>query len=123
MIDLSNLFKLRQQLHDAITSKNIQILKQLLGNVNFINLNYVDKEGQTPLHRSCRLGNLKIVELLCEYGASQMIINRDGWFPIHLAAYYGHIHIVSYLLKQQQTKQSENNNDELLVFNFSKLKI
>ena len=123
MIDLSNLFKLRQQLHDAITSKNIQILKRLLDNVNFINLNYVDKEGQTPLHRSCRLGNLKIVELLCEHGASQMIINRDGWFPIHLAAYYGHIHIVSYLLKQQQTKQNENKNDELLVFNFSKLKI
>lgn len=102
MIDFSSLYKLRTELAQAIKLNNVEQLRLLL-NTNLVNLNYVDKEGQTLLHRSCQLGHTTIVEVLCEFGASQHIKNLEGWFPIHLAAYYGHMDIVYYLLKQQTT--------------------
>jgi len=50
------------------------------------------------------------VEYLCESGASQNLKNKEGWFPIHLAAYYGHIDIVFYL------KQLAQRNNDIAVF-------
>ncbi len=111
MLDFSSLFELRSDLHRAITSNNVEQLKELISQSKHqINLNYIDREGQSPLHRSCSLGFKSIVEYLCESGASQNLKNKEGWFPIHLAAYYGHIDIVFYL------KQLAQRNNDIAVF-------
>ena len=49
-------------------------------------------------------------------GASQAIKNRDGWFPIHLASYLGHIDIVTYLLDTSSTNKSSPDNDVICVY-------
>lgn len=120
MFDFSSLYEMRSHLHRAINSNNVDQLEQLLLR-NEINLNYIDKRGQSPLHVSCSLGHGAIVKLLCERGASQNLKNKEGWFPIHLAAYHGHADIVFFLRKQnnqdiaiqdQQEEEDDDNNDE-----------
>ena len=111
MLDFSSLFELRADLHRAIASNNIEQLRELFSRSKHqVNLNYIDREGQSPLHRSCTLGFKSIVEYLCESGASQNLKNKEGWFPIHLAAYYGHMDIVFYL------KQLGQRNNDIAVF-------
>lgn len=122
MIDFSSLNKRRLELGTAITSSDIDQIHSILGSPTtitttttattghtsplkstsyLVNLNYLDKDGQTPLHLACLLGNLSICKLLVEAGASQSIKNKDGWFPIHIASYLGHIDIVMFLLDER----------------------
>lgn len=107
MLDFSKLSKLRLDLNDAIKREDFDALNKLIGVDNdsdrLHNLNYVDRNGQTPLHLSCGVGNLSIVKLLVESGgANQHIKNQDGWFPIHVASFYGHYDIVMYLLGDEK---------------------
>lgn len=109
MIDFSSLNKLREELGTAISVNDIERIESLVRRPNskseasgssqyLANLNYLDKDGQTPLHLACLVGSVAICRLLMEAGASQAIKNRDGWFPIHLASYLGHVDIVVHLL-------------------------
>jgi hypothetical protein len=103
MYDFSNLFKLRAELTEAIGNNDLTTIKKLLSNEeNTIkNLNYLDKDGQSPLHTSCISGNFEICKLLVEKGATQCLKNKDGWYPIHLASYYGNVKVVQYLLDEK----------------------
>jgi ankyrin repeat protein len=123
MIDLTSLYQKRADLIECINKNDIKKLKCLLsGDITTIenenissnqqnnlfknstttmNLNFVDRDGQTPLHRSCLNGNLNIVKLLVENGSSQNIKNKDGWFPIHIATYFGHLDIVMFLINEK----------------------
>ena len=103
MIDFTNLYKLRNELCDAILNEDLKKLHEILLATDFINLNYIDNEGQTPLHRSCKIGNLNIVKLLLSNGASLNLTNRYGWYPIHIASYFGYTDIVLYLIQQSST--------------------
>lgn len=111
MIDLTKLYTLRNDIHDAIENEDINKLNKLFKtSTTFINLNYIDsKDGQTPLHKSCIIGNLDILKLLIENGANLNITNKNGWYPIHLASYFGNTQIVLYLL-QLNTNDSDNNS-------------
>ena len=100
MLDLSNLYAIRSELYNAIKEQNMDKLSKFLVNSKtYVNLNFIDKDGQSPLHRSCILGNLDMVKLLVKYGANYNLANRDGWYPIHLASYFGFAHIVMYLIE------------------------
>jgi ankyrin repeat protein len=103
MLDFTNLYTLRQNICDAILNENVEKLEEILLNEKFINLNYIDNEGQTPLHRSCKIGNLNIVKILINNGASLNLTNRYGWYPIHIASYFGYIKVVMYLIEQQKS--------------------
>ena len=105
MIDFSKLLKKRAQLTDAIVERDLESVRFILGDLStgskqLFNLNYTDRDGQSPLHRSCFIGDLSIVKLLINNGASQDIPNKDGWFPIHLASFNAHIDIVKYLIDE-----------------------
>jgi ankyrin repeat protein len=63
-----------------------------------LNVNFVDSDGQTPLHQSCMDGNLEVVKLLVRHGADVRLANRDGWSPLHVASFCGFYDIVSYLV-------------------------
>ena len=113
MLDFSNLMKQRAELTNAINTNNLEELAQILKASNYINLNYVDSEGETPLHRSCAKGNLEMVKMLVQYGANQSVKNRAGWFPIHLASFYGYMDIFLFLIDQNNFKHQAN----LIVYN------
>lgn len=109
MFDFTQLNRLRSQLSHAIVTNDLDLFSQLVGSSNeskdtpgrLHNLNYLDTDGQTPLHRTCHRGQLAFVKLLVENGANQHIQNKDGWYPVHLAGYYGHCDIVKYLLSEE----------------------
>ena len=109
MYDFTNLYNLRSNLTEAIESNDLNRLNNILGRKekqlsNETNLNFVDKDGETPLHRSCSRGSLGIVKTLVQHGASQCILNTRGFYPIHLAAFYGHSDVVKFLLDSNNFK-------------------
>ena len=114
MLDLSNLYATRAELYNAIKENNLaKLSKMLMANKqNYINLNFIDKDGQSPLHRSCIIGNLDMVKMLVKFGANYNLANRDGWYPIHIASYFGFAHIVMYLIEtaEEDFAQSECNS-------------
>ncbi len=108
MLDFSSLTKLRQELDEAVLSDDPCRLSKLIslnenGN-NFVNVNYICSDGQTLLHKACKAGNLSMCRVLVENGASQNIKNKQGWFPIHLASYHGHLDVVLFLLNDNNFK-------------------
>ena len=109
MFDFSSLNKLRDDLNRAIVNNDLDLFSLLVNKQDTAaderlhNLNYLDKDGQTPLHRSCYHGNLEFTKLLVENGANQHIQNKDGWYPVHLASYHGHSEIAKYLLSQDNS--------------------
>jgi len=112
MYNFNKLYKTRADLIELINRNDLKALSGLLlesneptNESNYINLNFVDRDGQTPLHRSCQLGHLHITQCLIKHGASQSIKNKDGWYPIHLATFFGHFDIVMYLLDENNFKK------------------
>jgi ankyrin repeat protein len=97
MIDFSSLYRIRDDLNDAIKTEDLTCLAKIMSKENF-NLNYIDKNGQSPLHMCCAVGNLDMIRILIDNGASINLINRDGFYPIHIASYYGFADIVGYLI-------------------------
>ena len=110
MLDFTNLYKLRKDLCEAILKEDLKRLNSILLENDFINLNYIDNEGQTPLHRSCKIGNIDIVKLLLNNGASLNLTNRYGWYPIHIASYFGYTNIVIYLIQQSSSSPADNSS-------------
>jgi ankyrin repeat protein len=98
MIDFTRLYAVRKDLNDAIRAEDVARLSKIVTNENF-NLNYIDKNGQSPLHMCCTIGNLEIIKILVDNGASIHLINRNGWYPIHLASYHGFVDVVLYLIE------------------------
>ena len=114
MLDLTKLYLLRQELNEAIRSKDLKKLSYLLTANERVNLNYLDStDGQTPLHKSCTTGCLTITKLLVEYGACKSIQNSEGWFPIHLASFYGHMDVVMFFLSLDKRKLSNQSTSML----------
>lgn len=114
MFDFSSLIKLRADLIESINTNDLRRLSKLLNDnqveeveTQYINLNFIDRDGQTLMHRACRLGNLEILKILVKHGASQNIKNKDEWFPIHLATYYGHFDLVKYLINENNFKHQD----------------
>jgi ankyrin repeat protein len=57
----------------------------------------VSKDGETPLHRAARGGNLACVTLLVNHGAFINAKNKEGWAPAHYAAWAGAEEVVKFL--------------------------
>lgn len=56
--------------------------------------------GPTPFHLAARCGALDVVSCLVACGASMLLVDKDGWAPIHLAAFYDHSRIVSLMVRK-----------------------
>ncbi|BFZ19958.1 hypothetical protein BsWGS_22997 [Bradybaena similaris] len=85
----------REAVQNGDTTELQRILEEREGKIN---VNLFDKEGQTALHHSCFKGNLELVKLLVRFGADVRLANRDGWNPLHIAAYGGHNDIFLFLM-------------------------
>ncbi len=53
----------------------------------------------TPLHYSCKNGNLVATNLLLDHGAPCNIMGESSYAPLHLASRYGYTNVVNMLLK------------------------
>jgi ankyrin repeat protein len=55
-------------------------------------------DGRTPLHTACAWGNLHVAKLLHEHGAQFDVEQIGGHSCIHLAASYGRVDVLQWLL-------------------------
>ena len=84
---------------EAVRNGDVTELHRLLEELQSkVDVNGYNVDGQTALHQSCLSGNLELVKLLVQFGADARLTNRDGWSPLHLAAYRGHRDIALYLI-------------------------
>lgn len=73
-------------LHHAVKMKSIDIAEVLLAWKN-VDVNCVNKNGETPLHRAAYFGDTKMLKLLLDHGANiNAICRKDGSTPIFRAA-------------------------------------
>ena len=56
-----------------------------------------DGNGYTPMTYYCRRGNVTMVRYLIAHDADCRITDTDGYFPLYVAAYYGHLEIIKLL--------------------------
>lgn len=62
-------------------------------------VNKKDHKGEVQLHRSCRRGNINVVNRLLEVpGIDVNVPDNAGWTPLHEAVHYGHTACVQALL-------------------------
>jgi ankyrin repeat protein len=65
-----------------------------------IDLNCLEYNGQSLVHLCCLYNRLDLLKLFVEFGNCDILaMNHDGWLPLHIAVYLGHMNIVLYLLK------------------------
>jgi ankyrin repeat protein len=84
-------------LHDAATTKGgTSNVEKLISEGKEVNVR--DKEGMTPLHKSCFLGHVETVKLLIQNGAGVNAKNDKGETPLHFAADGGMPEIVQILI-------------------------
>lgn len=95
---------------------NAAVLKRLLE--LGLPVNSVSRTGDTPLHNAVFRDNIKIVELLLDYGADVTIQNRDGLNPVRLAKQKKHHQILEKL--EQHIKANGINLYEIPQRLFSK---
>jgi ankyrin repeat protein len=63
------------------------------------------------LHYACVHGNLDSVRLLVEAGADISPQDKDGDFPLSLAAGYDHPDVISYLLEKGASVNCQSTKD------------
>ncbi|KAK8374810.1 hypothetical protein O3P69_017791 [Scylla paramamosain] len=56
-----------------------------------------NEKGETPLHKACIAGNLKMVKKLLQQNHPVNLRDNCGWLPIHEAANHGYYEIVQVL--------------------------
>ncbi|KAK0051744.1 hypothetical protein Bpfe_018751 [Biomphalaria pfeifferi] len=90
-------------LFTAVMCKQPAIVKYFLSLVNpTLDVNQTAETGNTPLHAAANIGDLQIVELLCQ--CDRINVNCVNYqceqaTPLHLAVMHGHTEIIECLLK------------------------
>lgn len=97
--------KMNQALWEAIANNQPEICKLLLSRKNYGELvaqtNARGPNEETSLHMAGKIGNLKICEILLEYGEVTEVNtkNADGCTPLHLACKFGHYLTAQFLIR------------------------
>ncbi|XP_061185021.1 ankyrin-2-like [Saccostrea echinata] len=100
----SNLLDVRDRfsnsvLHDAARGGNIQIVKLLIE--KGMDINTLQKDGETILHQSCRSGKMEMCRYLVNHSSDLLEIrDNNGWTVLHSACRGGRIEIVSFLIQK-----------------------
>ena len=85
-------------LHQAIGRNELPLLQSYLDQGANINAVPEDAGGQTALMMACRTNKLEAVRLLLERGADTTISDKDGYSPMHGAAFHGNAKVVKLLI-------------------------
>ena len=81
----------------AVAKGNIEAVKQHLAAGT--NVNAIDVDGETPLHKAALMGHKKIAELLISAGADANVKFRDGTTPLDWAVGHKHPEIANLIRK------------------------
>ncbi|XP_052247537.1 tyrosine-protein kinase HTK16-like [Dreissena polymorpha] len=67
---------------------------------NGANVNCLDKDGSTPLHKCCSGNKAGIISILINEGKANVNERnpKSGWSPLHMAAFKGHLECIKILL-------------------------
>ncbi|XP_024373874.1 putative E3 ubiquitin-protein ligase XBAT35 isoform X1 [Physcomitrium patens] len=112
-VDMGNGTSKEEQLYQAVQTGNVRVVKALQHDGT--SLEFVDKEGRTPLHVACASGNMfDMVLTLLNLGANVKAYQpgSHGGTPLHLAAKNGSDRIV-YLLLSRGADPLAVNDDAL----------
>ena len=90
--------------HEACGKNDLDAAKRLVGEISGKNvkkeIDGIDIDFYTPLHRSCENGCLDVCAYLLELGARPDVSHPglDGWTPLHIGAWKDRVEIVKLLL-------------------------
>ena len=90
-------------LFSAVFSNDIPKLKMLLSQVKCLSGTH---RGQTLLTLAISLGNLEIVQMLLDAGASTLVKNDAGWNPFQEATSNGDRRIMELIYRQRRRELS-----------------
>jgi len=86
-----------QELINAVAAGDMNKVDDILTTDAYVDVNYTNKNGYTPLLAACRKDNLYIVRTLLDNGANVNIPNSNN-SPLNNAVKSGHIDVVNELL-------------------------
>lgn len=86
-----------QAFHRAAINNSQEVINYLLDNVGYLDINSLDKDGNTALMLAAKNGNYDVVVNLIANGANINKENRKGKTALTLAAESGHADIMKYL--------------------------
>ncbi|KAL1458264.1 hypothetical protein WDU94_008426 [Cyamophila willieti] len=85
----------------AVEKESIDIIQAIL-KVDNLDLNLRDESMYTPLHRACRMGNLKIVKLLVDRGFDVNAQTENQFTPLLEAIESRQYEVIEYLLQHEK---------------------
>ena len=93
----NSVYNSNESLHNAVLNGNVELTRQLLLTED-VEINTLLPPGWSALHHACRLGNLKIIKLLLEFGADPSVPNDEGFTPLLIAVTNGYFDAAAYLI-------------------------
>lgn len=84
--------------------------ENLYRQAEFGNLDYRNKEGETMLHLAAKDGDVKLVDLLIQFGVDVNIADVIGNLPAHFAAEMGNFEILEKLKDCGANMEAKNKN-------------
>lgn len=85
-------------LHIAARLGRRDVAEMLISKGAEINKTYGDFMGWTPLQYAASAGKVDMIEYLLQMGAKMDVVAKNGDYPIHTAARYGHIPAIKKLM-------------------------
>lgn len=86
-------------LHCAVKNSQPEVVECLL-NKRMLDIEVEDQFGLTPFHMACKANDIRIMEILLDYGASIERSMRQGWTPLIWACINGQLAVAQVLLKR-----------------------
>jgi ankyrin repeat protein len=76
-----------------------------------VDVNLLDKEGSTPLHKAAYFGHAECVKLLLRAGADVMLQDGEGSTPLHKAAFSGQATSAALLIQAGADVEAQDRED------------
>ena len=114
----STVFNSNESLHNAVLNGNVELTRQVLLTEN-VEINAILPPGWSALHHACRLGNLRMIKLLFEFGADPSVPNNEGLTPLLIAVTNGYFDVAAYLINDGGVSCEEVRNGFQAYNNFT----
>ncbi|ORX82170.1 ankyrin, partial [Anaeromyces robustus] len=99
MFDINSKGKEGHTLFHYLAKHNYyNIARDLIKN-DYLDLNEIDEDYNTPLHKACEYGYASFVQMMLRYDAMINFKNKFGYTPLHLACQQGQIAVVKILIE------------------------